>query len=251
MEQGKETDQALARAVVCRALSLAFQAPSDNTWGQVFSTEGKQALARAASFLDREESGEFRSAARFFATAEEISLADAASIYGRLFGHTVRGRVCPYEMEYGDEGRFLKSQELADISGYFLAFGLEPTGEIRERFDHIAVEWEYLEFLSLKEMVALNLRDDEMLETTRNAYRSFLRDHLSRFGRAFGRSLCREDPGGSYGALGKLCESFVARECRRLGLPQGPEFLALRPEGPDDVPMACGSDDSEELVQID
>ncbi len=240
-----EVDLALARALLCRALRLGFQKPTKETLGPLFSSEGRQAISAAALLL--EDQG-LRAAANYLSNLPEPTQDLITDTYDRLFGHTTRGRVCPYETEFGADHLFLQSQQLADIMGYFMAFGLLPKEDVGERVDHIAVQWEFMEFLSEKEAVA-SLRDDlDMLEETRKAYRSFLRDHLSRFGRAFARTLETEAPGSLYEMLGRLCLSFLTEECQRLVIPLGPELLMLRTGSLDDAPMACGSDS--ELVQI-
>ena len=79
-----------------------------------------------------------------------------------------------------------------------------------------------------------------MREVTAAAVRLFLRDHLGRWAPAFGTTLGRLDPGGFYGALGRLLAAFVAAECARAGVAAGPVFLRLRAAEPDDTPAACG-----------
>jgi hypothetical protein len=112
----------------------------------------------------------------------------------------------------------------------------------------VACELEFLEFLALKEAWALQHDDREMLEVTRNAARIFLRDHLGRFGIAFGLALARIDPGGFHGATGLLAVAFLRSECARFEVPPGPELLPVLPYEEDGAPMACG--DGSDLVQI-
>jgi TorA maturation chaperone TorD len=242
-------DLALARASLCRILKLGLHNPDETALNLLFCDEGRAVVRDAARLVEPADASGLRPAAEVFCKVEPMSPARARDAYDGLFGHTARGRVCPYETEYGGDHLFLQSQELSDIIGYLTAFGLAPKTDLGERVDHIAVEWEYLEFLSEKEAFALCSDDAVMLERTRKAYRCFLRDHLSPFGRAFARGLMKEDSLGFYGALARLCEAFLVSECRRLGVPVGPQFLPLRPESLDDAPMACGS--GSELVQID
>jgi hypothetical protein len=95
--------------------------------------------------------------------------------------------------------------------------------------------------LARREAHALETADAAMLEQTRRAARLFLRDHVGRWAPAFGRRLGREGAGSFYGALGNLCTLFVTRECRRAGVPAGPELLRLRSTEDAATPMACGS----------
>ena len=248
-----DIDRSLARAVLARTLKDGLSFPTRRTL-RAFRNEGRKALRRAAV----PEPGAGSAGAALVEAAERLCAVRAASPeglrdeYESLFGHALRGRVCPYETEYAGGALFQHAQELADISGFYRAFGLEAAWANGERVDHAACEFEFLEFLSMKEAWALEPRDAEMLEVTRRAARGFLRDHLARFGVAFGTSLRREGRDGFYGRLGALCTAFLRSECARLGLRTGPELLELRPEVEDPVPMACGGEENRgpELQEI-
>ena len=156
------------------------------------------------------------------------------------------------------DGAFRQPQELADIAGTYLAFGLRPPEGGDERVDHAACECEFMDFLARKEAFALGCpaqraEDEaeaaEWLATVQGAARGFLREHLGRFGRAFASLLIKEDADGFHGALGAVLFRFLTQECQRFGLPPGPPTLELRPPVPDDTPMACGRPE-DELIQI-
>jgi putative dimethyl sulfoxide reductase chaperone len=247
-EISAELDHALARSVICRVLAAALQRPARDTLDDLAAPRSVEALLHAALVLDGGLAGPIHEAAAACAAAPSGSLQEIDALHASLLGHTLRGRICPYETEYGGRHVFGQAQELADIAGFYLAFGLMPAGMEAGRPDHIAVEIEFMAFLSLKEAHAIERRDEEMLAVTRGAMRRFLREHVGRFGRAFASSLIREDPTGFYGRTGRLCATVLTFECGRQGVPIGPETLEVRPEEPDDVPMACGS--SADLVQI-
>lgn len=233
-------DQAIARAVVYRTLSIAFQVPT-------------------AARLDR--LGACREFPVLNAALHELGLAsisdrpqeDVEATYWRLFGHTTRGPICACETEYGPDNGFHQPQQLADINGYYLAFGVRPGGQGDVRADHIACECEFMDMLCRKEALLANAETldplaAETLEATRQAVRTFLRDHLGRFGRAFGTRVAAQDPHGYFGALGRVLAAFLESECVRAGVQAGPIDLAVRPDESDPAPMACGSAD--ELIQI-
>lgn len=238
-----QTEIALCRSLIYEALALGFCAPDREVADRLASAAGSAALAEAAFLLDAELGDQVRELARDSREVEELP-----QRFRLLFGHTSRGRVPPYETEYGTDALFLQPQEMADIAGFLRAFGLVLEREQHQRVDHIACECEFLAFLCRKEAYALEQGDDDMLEQTCRAQRLFLRDHLGRFGPAVGHKLARED-GGFYGVLGQFCAVFLEGECRSLGLPVGPAHLELRPPEPDEVPMACGTESS--LLQIE
>lgn len=234
-------DVALARSVVYRALTLGLRHPdaAASPWYE----EARTALLGAARLLDadrRDAAPLLPAALRLLGQAAPAPAA-AALAHARLFGHA-RGEVCPFETEYGDAGAHRQPNELADIAGYYLAFGLRPVDRADERADHVACECEFMDFLGRKEayLLAQQAADsEETLAAVRAAARSFLRDHLGRFGRAFATRLVKQGQ-GSFGALGELLLRLLEREAERFRLTLGPATLELRPPATDDVPMACG-----------
>lgn len=256
-------DEALCRSVLYGALSLGLHVPTEETFRQLQSENTKLALRAAVSLLG---SSPQESAAKaelcgaeakldlltrvedWLRTFETLTLEQWIAASGRLFGHTARGLVCPYESEYGQEGLFEQPRQLAKIMGFYGAFGLTTRETERERPDHISCELEFLEFLSRKEAFALESEDEVMLGETRKAIRLFLKDHVGRFGPAFARRLREENPLGFHGKLGDLLWDFLGRECQRVGVQPGPLLLPLRSAEEDQVPMACA--EQSELVQL-
>lgn len=227
-------EEALARCAVYVALALGFAPPGRERVGsRLASRRGAEELAAALA------------AAGVDAAGVEVLAAcpPDAETYRRLFGHTARGGVPPYGTEYGNDTLFQQPQRLADLAGFFAAFGLRLEPAEHERVDHVRCQLEFLAFLARKEAHALATGDAGMLAEVRRAQRLFLRDHLGRFAPALGEHLRREDPRGFYGVLGQVLRRFVEAECRRRGVAAGPENLVLRPNDDDGVPMACDGGD--------
>ena len=228
--------EALVRSALYEALALGFRRPTHETVHRLASPEGAAGLVVAAGMLDACLPRLVRGLAD-----TDLRLATLAPLHERLFGHTVRGEVPLYETEYGGDELFLQPQELADLGGFYAAFGLVTAPDVRERADHVSCECEFLMFLARKAAVAGERSDATMAEETRKATRLFLRDHLGRFLPALAARLERADPGGFYGALAALACAFVARECRAVDVPEGPATLRLRAPVEDRTPMACGT----------
>jgi putative dimethyl sulfoxide reductase chaperone len=102
-------------------------------------------------------------------------LASLQAEHRRVFGLT--GSLC-YETEYGLPHEFRQSQELADISGFYQAFGFRLGGKVRERLDHLIVELEFMYLLCLKEALAHSEQNSNRAEISSAAQRGFITDHL-------------------------------------------------------------------------
>ena len=241
-----EIDRALARAVISRFLARSLGPPDTVAAGPSTLGAGHEALKLAARVLGGPTDTALVPAVERLIAGGEPKL--VAELHARLFGHTLRGLVCPYESEFGPRALLQQAHELSDLAGFYAAFGLKPSGHLRERPDHVVCEFEFLEILSKKEAFALETADGEMVEVTRAAIEKLLREHLGRFGRAFAASLQTADSDGHYGRLGALCETFLINECREFEVPMGPPTLELCSTEEEAVPMACATAD--DLVQI-
>lgn len=227
-------DSALARSALYEALTIGLRPPSPELSCRLASPLGARALGMAASLLD---DGELVARVeRLTTVARDESL--LTPTYERLFGHTARGDASPYETEYGADDLFQQPHAMADVAGFYGAFGL--TTIAGERPDHASGECEFLMVLARREALALTRHHADDVAVVRRATRLFLRDHLGRFVPALAGQLRRADPTGFYGALGAFLDVFVAGECVRFGVTPGPASLALRDAREDRVPMACG-----------
>lgn len=246
--------ESLAKAVAYRTFSMAFQEPTCDRLRDMGAADGFSLFVEALGCVDVPDATHALDTAVRQLTAVSVGDLDAlARQYWRVFGHTTRGLVCACETEFGDDNRFQQPQQLADLAGYYLAFGLTPPSASEVRLDHVACECEFLEFLNRKQarLLAMGLEgvgDVETLDVTARAERAFLRDHLGRFGRAFGTALAADGVGMFYRALGSLFVWFLNAVCARAGVEAGPDGLTVRPELVDDTPMMCGS--AEDLIQI-
>ena len=174
-----------------------------------------------------------------------------------LFGHAVRGKAPPYELEYGPSEIIQQASDLADVAGFYAAFGMEVDHHANDRGDHIAVECEFMSVLCAKEAHAIEYGDDNGLQICCKAQRDFLVDHVSRWLPAFAHRVQQSDAEGFYGAVARVTEAFVAGECRRFGIRMGPQTLQLIPADPVlDTSISCGpavvqpNRTEEELVQL-
>ncbi len=246
-----QMEVALCRSAIYEALALGFQPPGAEMTTRLLKAENNHALAELAAIAEYPRSSSIESLKglvhKLAENGAEGNLANLESAYRRLFGHTAHAQAPPYETEYGAETLFQQPQQLADLTGFYQAFGLSVNTNEHERVDHISCECEFMAFVTRKEAYALEQNDTDMLSEVCRAQKLFLRDHLGRFAPAFANLLLRENGGGFYGTLGMLCREFVLQECARFGVPAGPEHLRLRPTEVADDCFTCGG--GEEIIQ--
>lgn len=166
----------------------------------------------------------------------------------RVFGPTLAGKAPPYETSYGSPHVFQQTQQLADLGGFYAAFGLR-TPSI-ERADHVSIELEFMQYLLAREEDARRRGDAEQEEIALDAQRKFLAEHLGRWCGAFAVR-AQELDSEFYARLARLLHVFVQSEIERLGaVPvavSSTEIVqAPTPEAEDGL---CGSCDLSELEQ--
>ena len=149
---------------------------------------------------------------------EPLELADLQQAHRRTFG--VAGPLC-YETEYGLPHEFRQSQELADLNGFYRAFGFTIGGPVRERPDHLAVELEFMHVLALKACLAAEKGDREQAERCQEAQRVFLGDHLILWMDAFPERISHVAVSGPYPALARFAAEFIKDDAARMGVAAG------------------------------
>jgi putative dimethyl sulfoxide reductase chaperone len=167
----------------------------------------------------------------------DYSLTSLQAEHRRAFGLT--GSLS-YETEFGLPHEFRQSQELADIAGFYQAFGFKVGGQVRERPDHLAVELEFMFVLSLKEAYAAKEGLVEQAEICRDGQAKFLKDHLGRWIGLLAESIARSYGQGLYLDLARFAAAFVDADARRLGVQLAPRHMAgilPTPLGPE---LSCG-----------
>jgi TorA maturation chaperone TorD len=136
--------------------------------------------------------------------------------YERTFGLLVSSPYPPYETEYIDSKfAFQRSQTLADIAGFYRAFGYELSPEHRERPDHVSLELEFMSLLCSLEHRALTQSDGRgagLAAVCREAQQKFLAEHLCCWLPAFATLLHRTAPEAFYSAVGSCLSALIAAE---------------------------------------
>lgn len=125
------------------------------------------------------------------------------SEYDRLFR---AGEVWLYAAEYIAENEFQRSQCLADIMGFYQAFGLEPD---KERPDSLPSEFEFMHYLIFKEM---NAPAKEKSLLCRDAQKKFFQEHLYPAAKRIARAIMQKTKINFYREVAKDLLEFLASE---------------------------------------
>jgi DMSO reductase family type II enzyme chaperone len=142
--------------------------------------------------------------------------------YFRLFGPAA---ACPlFETSYGIANQLLgKPARLADVSGFYHAFGMRPSPGETYPEDHLTLELEFMGVLALKEAYALSSGEQEPFDITQDAARKFLEEHLGTWANAWFELLQKNVPPVFYSKLGETLCRLVDEEARRLGATLSPQ----------------------------
>lgn len=155
------------------------------------------------------------------------------SEYVRLFDHGSAENPL-HETGYGRDRSLAIGERLADVAGFYHAFGVDPVGE--ERADHLAVELEFYAWLLLKTDYLAGAGDREGAEIVLDARRKFLRDHLGPLAEAVARRP-QIAAHTTFGMLTSWIGALVAGEREALAVAIEP--LDHLPSGPEPDEVTC------------
>lgn len=228
MQEAIQHSQALsvARQAIYRFLSLAFLDPKTGAWSRLMDRELINAVRFGAELIRSEESmivgqlGRGELSLVWLDPEDMLEKLPQSSEklneeYEQTFGLVITGASPPYETEYIDgKFDFQRSHNLADISGFYHAFGLIQNEEFPERNDHLMLELEFMASLIGLECSAVDLKNEpsENAKLSRNAQKCFLEQHLSWWVPTFAKGLSKEHPEGFYAAAGKFLTAFLPAE---------------------------------------
>ncbi len=124
---------------------------------------------------------------------------------------------CPgFETAYFSSDAIQQTTRMADISGFYRAFGVDATsGGVRP--DDLPVELEFMSFLCQKEAYATEHLGAPRVKQAARAQRMFLGEHLGRWAAPYGRRIAaRAVPGHFYHVAGLALADWIAGECAQL-----------------------------------
>lgn len=158
--------------------------------------------------------------------------------YLKVFTHVIASDCDPCETAYTATHLFQQTQKLADLNGFYRAFGVEPTAE---RADHVSVELEFMAYLAQKETHAWSNGRPRRAGFMCRTQRGFLEDHLGPWVRTFARFIEKKAETGVYASLAALTLAFfeaefdlIGAQVRELTGPPKPLPLLMQKEAEDD-----------------
>jgi DMSO reductase family type II enzyme chaperone len=221
---GTETMQGPARSKMYQLLATAFFYPDDELHALVHDDTFVKALKECAEILaDGSGSALLEKLEAEGGELSGVSSEELERQYGETFGHSLSRDCPPCETEFDAMHIFQQTHDLADIAGYYRAFGLEVAEKQGERLDHIGAELEFMGFLAYKEHYARENHGEDKALICEDTQRKFLKEHLGRWAPLFFKLLREKAPRGFYRGIAAITAEFVAMEIGLLGV--SPDFI--------------------------
>lgn len=199
----------LAAAEIYGIASYAFKYPDDEMLDYMSEAVGEIAEAMQVTNADP---GTMDKGLAFAAAAVARDAKAVRHDYNEFF--TGRKQTSLDESEH-DTAIFYRHQRIADISGFYNAFGFEVSQQEHQRPDFIGTELEFMCMLLLKRTYALEQSWNDEAEVCLDAERKFFTEHLE----WWMPQLCETIRGASscafYISLSNFLESFIRNEALR------------------------------------
>lgn len=230
----------VAREGIYRYLAGALADPRESSKGRATWPTDLEWLGAAAELL-RDEAGTDAPPLGFGETPPErlrfgllwtlqhdLTDDDWRAEYERVFGLMSCRECPPFETEFfPNHEPFFRSQQLADIAGFYQAFGLRVPANRSRRADHLELELEFMAFLLGKERRATT---PEQAEVCQQAARTFFADHLAWWVPSFTRGLRAKAQDGYFAELAQVLSAFITLERCRWGLPAPTVPMTPKPD---------------------
>lgn len=191
LPKGEKMTNYLEKADIYRILSMGFSYPDDSSISELRSLISDLMECRPANQIKK----------YLKEILENSDVRILRKEYSRLF---LKGSIPLHEGAYN-----LNLNIIPDVSAYYKAFGLSSLSG--DTPDSLNYELQFLSLLSLKIYLAQN---KEQEETSKDAYRKFLKEHLVNFIDGFINRLGKARGGTFYGSLSGLLHCFIINEIK-------------------------------------
>ncbi len=208
----------LATSQVYQFLSICLLEPEENTLELL---KNKDYMSEVESCLEKAGKKEMTEAFRNIQKELEDSDVDKLTKgYRDTFGSVTVSMECPpYEMYFSGSQIYQQTQDLADLSGFYKAFGVDISRDDNtNRWDHISVELEFLHFLTYKLAYTTENGGDKEREICLAAKKKFLNAHLGRWIAAFSIAVEKKSPVAFYREIAGMTNEFVHLDMKNLNV---------------------------------
>ncbi len=209
-------EELLASSHVYQFLSTCLSEPKQETLELL---NNREYMDEVESCLGKNGNGELLETFRHLQEGLQGTNAETlAEGYRNTFGGATVSMDCPpFEMYFSGSHIWQQTQDLADISGFYKAYGLETSEEgVAIRWDHISVELEFLHFLTYKLAYAIENHGEEEQELCLAAKKKFLNAHIGKWVHAFSRAVWRKSPLEFYKQVAKLANDVIHLDMEKL-----------------------------------
>ncbi len=231
-----------ARLAIYQFLSLATMNPQAERWPRILESDLQELTSAAVKVIqdDAQACPDLLAPGELSLTSLDLTPIitflrqphdELVAEFDQVFGLLISRECPPYETEYCPQTfSVYRSQQLADIAGFYRAFWLQPSGLCPQRQDHISLELEFMAWLNAKTLYAFEQWDDDNENLCRDAQARFFSEHLAWWTTAFALAVRKKadgirderdlnsPPGSFQGALGAFLAAYVAAERGILGI---------------------------------
>ena len=211
------------RSTLYGTVSALFSDPESEKFAMLFTSKIQGCVLDACFQIEELEHSEETALSKSFqmlmSKLDEKKKENIRNEFVNVFGHTLSKQIAPYALEHlKNSDVFFRTQKLADLNGFYKAFGMEV--ESIERADHISTQTEFLSFLLLKELLAVqnDLHDEK--EVCEKAFADFNNDHFLDWVEMFAENLATHVDGGFYPVAGRFLQDFLIKEKSQLDTPK-------------------------------
>ena len=205
-----------AKSTLYGFVSTLFSDPESEKFSMMKNPEfQKMVLISCLQFDENNESELSGAFQKVISMLNELNRETIQNENVSIFGHTLSKQTAPYALEHlKSTDVFFRTQKLADLNGFYQAFGMEV--ECVERADHIATQTEFLSYLILKELVAIKKNLEEEIEICQKAFIDFHQEHFFDWAKMFSENLIEKVEGEFYPAAGKFLWGLICKEKSNL-----------------------------------
>ena len=201
-----------AKSTLYGFVSTLFSDPESEKFSMMKNPEFQKMVLNSCLQFDENNQSELSGAFQnVISMVNELNRETIQNENVSIFGHTLSKETAPYALEHlKSTDVFFRTQKLADLNGFYKAFGMEV--ESIERADHIATQTEFLSYLILKELVAIKKNLEEEIEICQKAFIDFHQEHFFDWAKMFSENIMEKVEGTFYPVAAEFLNIFLENE---------------------------------------